>query len=147
MISKCHRRYLEGALLTFFVRFVTKIKSNLEGVILNGSEESRYVGNCNLSFTCVEGESLLMAMRDVAVSSGSACTSASLEPSYVLRAIGVDEELAHTSIRFGIGKFTTEEEIDFVANAVIEAVNKLRSLSPLWEMRNNAEGKAKMVWT
>lgn len=128
-------------------RFISKIKSNLEEVILNGSEEHRYAGNCNLSFTCVEGESLLMAMRDVAVSSGSACTSASLEPSYVLRAIGVDEELAHTSIRFGIGKYTTEEEVDFVANAVIEAVKKLRSLSPLWEMRNSADGKAKMVWT
>lgn len=126
---------------------------SLEDVKLNGSEGARYPGNCNLSFACVEGESLLMAVRDVAVSSGSACTSASLEPSYVLRAIGVDEELAHTSIRFGLGRFTTEEEVDFVAKAVIEAVKKLRDLSPLWELHEkekanpgSTEGN-KFVWT
>eukprot|EP01054_Gregarina_sp_Poly1_P000123 Gregarina_sp_Poly_1__122@NODE_1028_length_5298_cov_171_207608_g497_i1_p2_GENE_NODE_1028_length_5298_cov_171_207608_g497_i1NODE_1028_length_5298_cov_171_207608_g497_i1_p2_ORF_typecomplete_len490_score65_24Aminotran_5/PF00266_19/2_7e107Pyridoxal_deC/PF00282_19/2e17Beta_elim_lyase/PF01212_21/1_7e12DegT_DnrJ_EryC1/PF01041_17/7_2e10Cys_Met_Meta_PP/PF01053_20/2_2e07OKR_DC_1/PF01276_20/4_1e06OKR_DC_1/PF01276_20/5e02SelA/PF03841_13/5_7e06Aminotran_3/PF00202_21/0_0073SepSecS/PF05889_13/0_013S6PP_C/PF0847 len=128
-------------------RFVQSITSRLEGVALNGSPEHRFEGNCNLSFACVEGESLLMAMKNVAVSSGSACTSASLEPSYVLRAIGVNEELAHTSIRFGLGRFTTESEVDFVADAVVEAVNKLRSLSPLWEAHQEGNDKVKMVWT
>lgn len=127
-------------------RFIKNVTNRIEGVTLNGSAESRWYGNCNLSFDCVEGESLLMAMRDVAVSSGSACTSASLEPSYVLRAIGVDEELAHTSIRFGIGRFTTEEEVDFVAKALAEAVEKLRSLSPLWDMKKSGD-KSEMVWT
>eukprot|EP01055_Gregarina_sp_Pseudo9_P000669 Gregarina_sp_Pseudo_9__668@NODE_1424_length_1613_cov_42_560356_g1322_i0_p1_GENE_NODE_1424_length_1613_cov_42_560356_g1322_i0NODE_1424_length_1613_cov_42_560356_g1322_i0_p1_ORF_typecomplete_len501_score135_34Aminotran_5/PF00266_19/1_2e109Pyridoxal_deC/PF00282_19/1_7e18Beta_elim_lyase/PF01212_21/1_1e12DegT_DnrJ_EryC1/PF01041_17/2_2e10Aminotran_1_2/PF00155_21/2_6e10OKR_DC_1/PF01276_20/1e07OKR_DC_1/PF01276_20/5e02Cys_Met_Meta_PP/PF01053_20/2_3e07SelA/PF03841_13/1_3e05Aminotran_3/PF00202_21/0_00045Am len=128
-------------------RFIDSITSRLEGVELNGSACSRLESNCNLSFACVEGESLLMAMKNVAVSSGSACTSASLEPSYVLRALGVDEELAHTSIRFGLGRFTTEEEVDFVADAVVEAVNKLRSLSPLWDSYRDGNQKLKMVWT
>eukprot|EP01057_Protomagalhaensia_wolfi_P001750 Protomagalhaensia_wolfi_Nauph_80__1749@NODE_208_length_3177_cov_155_269917_g156_i0_p1_GENE_NODE_208_length_3177_cov_155_269917_g156_i0NODE_208_length_3177_cov_155_269917_g156_i0_p1_ORF_typecomplete_len478_score80_81Aminotran_5/PF00266_19/6_8e111Pyridoxal_deC/PF00282_19/1e17Beta_elim_lyase/PF01212_21/1_7e12DegT_DnrJ_EryC1/PF01041_17/2e10Cys_Met_Meta_PP/PF01053_20/8_4e09Aminotran_1_2/PF00155_21/1_3e08OKR_DC_1/PF01276_20/3_6e07OKR_DC_1/PF01276_20/7_5e02SelA/PF03841_13/2_3e06GDCP/PF02347_16/0_00071S len=127
-------------------RFIESITSRLEGVELNGSPTDRLESNCNLSFACVEGESLLMAMKNVAVSSGSACTSASLEPSYVLRAIGVDEELAHTSLRFGLGRFTTEEEVDFVADAVVEAVNKLRSLSPLWDAFKDGSNM-KMVWT
>lgn len=92
------------------------------------------MGNINVSFAYVEGESLLMAIKQIAVSSGSACTSASLEPSYVLRALGVQEDLAHTSIRIGIGRFTTEEEIEYVADTLIKAVNRLRDLSPLWEM-------------
>lgn len=93
----------------------------------------------NLSFAYVEGESLLMALKDIALSSGSACTSASLEPSYVLRALGADDEMAHSSIRFGIGRFTTEEEIDFVINKVSQHVQKLRDMSPLWEMASSNE--------
>lgn len=115
-------------------RFKSKVFGSLTHVQLNGSETQRYYGNLNLSFAGVEGESLLMAMKDVAISSGSACTSASLEPSYVLRALGVDEELAHTSMRFGFGRFTTEEEADYAADKLITAVNKLREMSPLWEM-------------
>merc|ERR1712114_7296 len=95
---------------------------------------SSYPGCVNLSFHCVEGESLLMALKDIAVSSGSACTSASLEPSYVLRAIGADEDLAHSSIRFGIGRFTTDEEVDYTAERAIKEVKRLREMSPLWEM-------------
>merc|ERR1712032_403638 len=110
------------------------ITDQIPDVILNGDPKKRYIGNLNLSFAYVEGESLLMALKDIAVSSGSACTSASLEPSYVLRAIGVDEELAHTSIRFGLGRFTTEEEVDIAAENVIKHVTKLREMSPLWEM-------------
>ena len=112
------------------------ILSQLEHVTINGDapEGSHYPGNMNLSFNYVEGESLLMGLKDVAVSSGSACTSASLEPSYVLRAIGVDEEAAHTSIRFGIGRFTTDDEVDTTIEHVVKHVNKLREMSPLWEM-------------
>lgn len=94
------------------------------------------MGNLNISFSCVEGESLIMAVKDVAVSSGSACTSASLEPSYVLRAIGVEEDMAHTSLRIGFGRFTTEEEVDYMADLLIREVTRLRELSPLWEMIN-----------
>lgn len=101
---------------------------------LNGHRKLRIPGNINISFACIEGESMIGAIKDIAVSSGSACTSASLEPSYVLRALGVDEELAHTSIRFGIGRFTTEAEVDYAIASVKKAVNKLRDLSPLWEM-------------
>jgi cysteine desulfurase len=111
-----------------------RLDRELEAVYLNGSFEHRLPGNLNVSFAYVEGESLLMGLKDVAVSSGSACTSASLEPSYVLRALGVGEDLAHTSIRFGIGRFNTEEEVDYVADLVIENVNRLREMSPLYEM-------------
>jgi len=111
-----------------------RITSKLSHVYLNGDAEHRYPGNLNLSFAHVEGESLLMGLKDVAVSSGSACTSASLEPSYVLRALGVDEELAHTSIRFGIGRFTTEAEVLRAADLTVEQVTRLREMSPLWEM-------------
>lgn len=107
---------------------------SIEETVLNGSASHRYAGCVNISFAYVEGESLLMALRDVALSSGSACTSASLEPSYVLHALGKDDALAHSSIRFGIGRFTTEEEIDYVTKAIKERVNFLRELSPLWEM-------------
>ncbi len=110
------------------------IQDNLEEVNLNGSPEHRLPGNLNLSFAFVEGEAMMMAIKDVAVSSGSACTSASLEPSYVLKAMGVGDELAHSSIRFGIGRFTTEEEVDYVAKLVVEKVRKLREMSPLYEM-------------
>lgn len=115
-------------------RLLNGIKSKLEGVVVNGSEERRYSGNLNLSFAYVEGESLLMGLKEVAVSSGSACTSASLEPSYVLRALGVEEDMAHTSIRYGIGRFTTEEEIDRAVELTVHQVEKLRELSPLYEM-------------
>ena len=108
--------------------------SDMEEVYLNGDMDHRIAGNLNVSFNFVEGESLIMALKDMAVSSGSACTSSSLEPSYVLRAIGRNDELAHSSIRFTIGRFTTVEEIDYVASLLREKVNKLRELSPLWDM-------------
>ncbi|MCB1859953.1 MAG: IscS subfamily cysteine desulfurase [Gammaproteobacteria bacterium] len=107
---------------------------DMEEVHLNGDLERRVAGNLNVSFAFVEGESLIMALKDIAVSSGSACTSASLEPSYVLRAIGREDELAHSSIRFTIGRFSTEEEVDFVIDLVRKQVNRLRELSPLWDM-------------
>lgn len=110
------------------------IREQLEEVILNGDEHSRYEGNLNLSIAFVEGESLIMGLKNVCVSSGSACTSASLEPSYVLRGIGVSEDLAHTSIRFGIGRFTTEEEIDFTIKETVHHVSRLRDMSPLYDL-------------
>ncbi|ETW10308.1 cysteine desulfurase, mitochondrial [Aphanomyces invadans] len=116
-------------------------------VILNGDKEQRYWGNVNLSFAYVEGESLLMALKDIAVSSGSACTSASLEPSYVLRAIGVGEDLAHTSIRFGLGRFTTEEEVDFAIALCVKHVGRLREMSPLWEMVQEGIDPSTIQWT
>ncbi|XP_038208479.1 cysteine desulfurase, mitochondrial [Zerene cesonia] len=115
-------------------RFLDKINSKLTHVIRNGDEEQSYPGCINLSFAYVEGESLLMALKDIALSSGSACTSASLEPSYVLRAIGADEDLAHSSIRFGLGRFTTTDEVDYTAEKTIRHVERLREMSPLWEM-------------
>ncbi len=115
-------------------KLYNKLIENIPDIYLNGDFDQRYPGNLNISFAYVEGESLIMAVKDIAVSSGSACTSASLEPSYVLRALGVDEELAHTSLRLGIGRFTTEEEVEFAADTIISAVEKLRHLSPLWEM-------------
>lgn len=108
--------------------------SALDQVVLNGHPEHRLPGNLNVSFAFVEGEGLMMAIKDVAVSSGSACTSASLEPSYVLRSMGLDEDMAHSSIRFGLGRFNTEEEVDYVGNLVVSKVQKLRDMSPLWEM-------------
>eukprot|EP00403_Amphidinium_massartii_P014636 CAMPEP_0178411130 /NCGR_PEP_ID=MMETSP0689_2-20121128/21337_1 /TAXON_ID=160604 /ORGANISM="Amphidinium massartii, Strain CS-259" /LENGTH=451 /DNA_ID=CAMNT_0020032329 /DNA_START=46 /DNA_END=1401 /DNA_ORIENTATION=- len=127
------------------------IASVLPKVELNGHPEHRYHGNVNLSFACVEGESLLMSLAsETAVSSGSACTSASLEPSYVLRAIGVDEELAHTSLRFGIGRFTTQEEVDSLVGTVISEVTRLREMSPLWEMALEEEEtgvRAQVTWS
>jgi cysteine desulfurase len=108
--------------------------SQLPESFLNGHPTERLPGNANISFAYVEGEGLMMGIKDVAVSSGSACTSASLEPSYVLRALGVGDELAHSSIRFGIGRFTTEQEVDFVVDLVVREVNRLREMSPLYEM-------------
>merc|ERR1719410_3327801 len=110
------------------------ITSQLEEVVLNGDADARYPGNLNISFAFVEGESLLMGLKNVAVSSGSACTSASLEPSYVLRAIGVGEDLAHTSIRYGIGRFTTDEEIEFTIKETAHHVKRLRDMSPLYDL-------------
>ena len=115
-------------------RLRTTFEQNLDEVFINGDLKRRVPGNLNMSFAYVEGESLLMGIDNIAVSSGSACTSASLEPSYVLKALGIGEDLAHTSIRFGIGRFNTEEEIDYVAERVTETVRRLRDLSPLYEM-------------
>ncbi|XP_078508348.1 cysteine desulfurase isoform X1 [Lissotriton helveticus] len=128
-------------------RLIQKIMSGLPDVVLNGDPEDRYAGCINLSFAYVEGESLLMALKDVALSSGSACTSASLEPSYVLRAIGTDEDLAHSSIRFGIGRFTTEEEIDYTVEKCINEVKRLREMSPLWEMVQDGIDLKSIKWT
>merc|ERR1711972_886560 len=128
----------------------TSITEQLPSIVLNGSADKRYFGNVNLSFAGVEGESLLMSLaKSTAVSSGSACTSASLEPSYVLRAIGVDEELAHTSLRFGLGRFTTDAEVDKTVDDVVREVERLRNMSPLWELHmEGAEGghKGKVTW-
>ncbi|MGD2111776.1 MAG: IscS subfamily cysteine desulfurase [Gammaproteobacteria bacterium] len=120
--------------------------SDMEEVYLNGDLEHRIPGNLNVSFNFVEGESLIMALSDMAVSSGSACTSASLEPSYVLRALGRNDELAHSSIRFTIGRYTTAEEIDYIVNRIHEKVNKLRDLSPLWEMYKDGVDLESVQW-
>ncbi|KAL9974503.1 hypothetical protein ACROYT_G011544 [Oculina patagonica] len=128
-------------------RLVNTITANLTHVIRNGDPEHSYPGCVNLSFAFVEGESLLMALKDVALSSGSACTSASLEPSYVLRAIGADEDLAHSSIRFGIGRFTTEEEIDYTVERTIKHVKRLREMSPLWEMVQEGVDLKTIKWS
>jgi cysteine desulfurase len=112
------------------------IVNGLDGTSINGSMDHRLPNSLNVSFAGVEGDALMMGINDVAVSSGSACTSATLEPSYVLRALGVPEELAHSSIRFGLGRFNTEEEIDYAAARVIETVKRLRELSPLYEAAN-----------
>jgi cysteine desulfurase len=128
-------------------RLYRGITSKLPEVYVNGTMEHRLPGNLNISFAFVEGESLLMALKDVAVSSGSACTSASLEPSYVLRALGAGDDLAHSSIRFGIGRFNTEEQIDFVIDIVVKAVDRLRTLSPLWEMHQEGIDINSIQWT
>jgi cysteine desulfurase len=122
------------------------IFEKLEDVTLNGHPTERLPGNLNLSFAYVEGESLLMGISDVAVSSGSACTSATLEPSYVIRALGVSEELAHSSIRFGLGRFNTEEEVDFVTDRVTREVNRLREMSPLYEMAKEGIDLKSVNW-
>ena len=126
-------------------RFYRQVEG-MEELYLNGSATARIPHNLNLSFNYVEGESLIMALKDLAVSSGSACTSASLEPSYVLRALGRNDELAHSSIRFTFGRFTTEEEVDYAAAKVLEAVSKLRELSPLWDMFKEGVDISKVEW-
>ena len=123
------------------------IQERLDHVTVNGSLEHRLPGNLNISFAYVEGEALMMAVKDVAVSSGSACTSASLEPSYVLKAMGVGDELAHSSIRFGLGRFTTEEEVDYVVDLFAAKVKKLREMSPLYEMVKEGVDLAEVEWT
>jgi cysteine desulfurase len=127
-------------------RLRTTLERELDEVYINGDLEKRLPGNLNMSFAYVEGESLLMGIHDIAVSSGSACTSASLEPSYVLKALGVGEDLAHTSIRFGIGRFNTDAEVDYVANRVIETVRRLRDLSPLYEMAKEGIDLKSVHW-
>ncbi len=127
-------------------RFTHAILDNVPDVYLNGHREKRWLGNINLSFAYIEGESMIMAIKDLAVSSGSACTSASLEPSYVLRALGVSEELAHTSIRFGIGRFTTDAEVDAAIHIVSGSIDHLRELSPLWEMAQEGIDISAIKW-
>ena len=128
-------------------RLKERLFAELDEIYINGSMSSRLPNNLNVSFAYVEGESLLMGIHDVAVSSGSACTSATLEPSYVLRALGVGEDLAHTSIRFGLGRFNTQEEVDYVAGRVIEVVGKLRELSPLYEMAKEGVDLKQVRWS
>lgn len=128
-------------------RLWDKLRANLDELHLNGSWEHRLPHNLNVSFAFCEGEAMMMAIKDLAVSSGSACTSASLEPSYVLRALGVDVELAHTSIRFGIGRFNTEEEIDFAVDLITEKVRWLREMSPLYEMVKEGIDLKSVSWT
>jgi cysteine desulfurase len=128
-------------------RLENGIKERIPEVVQNGDPENRYIGCLNYSFAYVEGESLLMALKNIAVSSGSACTSASLEPSYVLRALGVDDELAHSSLRFGIGRFSTEEEVDFVLDLLETHVERLREMSPLWEMVQEGIDLKEIQWS
>jgi cysteine desulfurase len=124
-----------------------RLLNSLDEVYINGTLEHRLPNNLNISFAYVEGESLLMGINEIAVSSGSACTSATLEPSYVLKALGAGDDLAHSSIRFGLGRFNTEEEVDYVAGKVIEVVKKLRELSPLYEMFKEGIDLTKVQWT
>jgi len=127
-------------------RLKDAIMGQLDEVYINGSVEHRLPGNLNISFAYVEGESLLMGINDIAVSSGSACTSATLEPSYVLKALGAGDDLAHSSIRFGLGRFNTEAEVDYVAERVVDTVKRLRELSPLYEMAKEGIDLAKVQW-
>lgn len=131
----------------FWSSMYTGLTKALPEVYLNGHPTERFFGNLNLSFAYVEGESLMGALKDLALSSGSACTSASLEPSYVLRALGVTEELAHTSLRIGFGRFTTQKEVDTATKKIIQAVERLRELSPLWEMAQEGIDISKIEWT
>lgn len=121
--------------------------NNNSHIYLNGDKEKRWIGNINLSFAGIEGESMIMAIKDLAVSSGSACTSSSLEPSYVLHSLGVEDELAHTSIRFGIGRFTTEEEVDYAIKILNDKIDKLRALSPLWDMMQEGIDLKSIKWS
>jgi len=127
-------------------RLLKGVQAKLPEIYVNGDLEHRVPGNLNISFAFVEGEGLMMGVKDLAVSSGSACTSASLEPSYVLRALGLDAEMAHTSLRLGIGRFTTEQEIDYAIDHIVEAVSRLRELSPLWEMHQEGIDIKSIVW-
>jgi cysteine desulfurase len=127
-------------------RLRDNIMGRLDEVYINGSTEHRLPGNLNISFAYVEGESLLMGIIDISVSSGSACTSATLEPSYVLKALGTGDDLAHSSIRFGIGRFNTEAEVDYVADRVVETVERLRELSPLYEMAKEGIDLKTVKW-
>jgi cysteine desulfurase len=144
-----HKEMAEEAKRLMFLRDKLKdtLTTELDEVYINGSWEHRLPHNLNISFNYVEGESLLMGINDIAVSSGSACTSATLEPSYVLKALGAGDDLAHSSIRFGLGRFNTEEEVDYVAAKVIDVVRKLRELSPLYEMAKEGIDLSKVSWT
>jgi cysteine desulfurase len=136
-----------GRLIVLRERLHAGITGALEDVYLNGHATQRLPHNLNVSFAYVEGESLLMGLKEIALSSGSACTSASLEPSYVLKALGVGSELAHSSIRFGLGRFNTEEEVDYVIRRVVETVNRLREMSPLYEMAKAGVDLKSVQWT
>ncbi|KAJ0097453.1 hypothetical protein Patl1_28137 [Pistacia atlantica] len=145
-IARKEMDYDHKRITTLQDRLLNGIREKIHGVVINGSMERRYAGNLNLSFAYVEGESLLMGLKEVAVSSGSACTSASLEPSYVLRALGVEEDMAHTSIRFGIGRFTTEAEVDRAVDLTVKQVEKLREMSRLYEMVKEGIDKKQIQW-
>jgi cysteine desulfurase len=144
-IAKLEMANEEARILALRNRLWDGLK-NIEEVYINGDLERRVPGNLNVSFAYVEGESLIMALKDLAVSSGSACTSASLEPSYVLRALGLSDELAHSSIRFSIGRFTTEEEIDYTVKLLNESISRLREMSPLWDMFKDGVDLSKVEW-
>ncbi|KAJ3114402.1 cysteine desulfurase [Physocladia obscura] len=146
-VAKAEMAYDHARISQLSARLVGGITARLSHVIRNGDPVQTYPGCVNLSFAYVEGESLLMALKDIALSSGSACTSASLEPSYVLRAIGADDETAHSSIRFGIGRFTTVDEIDFVIDRVVDRVTRLREMSPLWEMVQEGIDLKSIEWS
>lgn len=145
----CHDELAQEAARASFLRDKLKdvLMAELDETYINGTMEHRLPQNLNISFAYVEGESLLMGINDIAVSSGSACTSATLEPSYVLKALGAGDDLAHSSIRFGIGRFTTEEEVDYTAAKVIDVVRKLRELSPLYEMVKEGVDLSKVEWS
>jgi cysteine desulfurase len=145
-IAKAEMASENARLLRLRDRFMKTVNDKLPEVFLNGDLEHRLPGNLNLSFAYVEGEGLMMGIKDLSVSSGSACTSASLEPSYVLRALGVEEELAHTSLRIGFGRFTTEAEVDYAAERIVQAVSKLRAMSPLWEMAQEGIDIKSIQW-
>lgn len=147
--EKCARVWEEesGRVKRLREKMWNGFQKELDEIYLNGHPVHRLPNNLNVSFAFVEGESMMMAIKNVAVSSGSACTSASLEPSYVLRALGVGEELAHTSIRLGLGRFTTEQEVDFVTDEVVRAVKRLRDLSPLYEMHKEGIDLKSVQWT
>ena len=145
-LARAERDAEAARILALRERLRAGLLTGLDLVTVNGSLEHRLPGNLNVSFAYVEGEALMMAIKDVAVSSGSACTSASLEPSYVLRAMGVTDDLAHSSIRFGLGRFTTAEEIDWVIRLVVEKVRKLRDMSPLYEMVKDGVDLARIEW-
>ena len=144
----CQEEMLEEGLRLSNMRdkFKSTLMESLDEVFVNGHETLRIPGNLNISFPYVEGESLIMGLKDVAVSSGSACTSSSLEPSYVLKAMGRGDELAHSSIRYGLGRFTTQEEVDFVAEKTVEVVNRMREMSPLYEMVKEGVDLSKVEW-
>jgi cysteine desulfurase len=144
----CHAEMEQEAARTLALRERLRegIFSRLDEVYVNGSLQHRLPGNMNISFNYVEGESLLMGLKDVALSSGSACTSASLEPSYVLRALGVGDELAHSSLRFGIGRFNTPEEIDWVIDQTVMTVERLREMSPLYELAKEGVDLKTVQW-
>jgi len=127
-------------------RLFDGLKARLPDIYLNGDLGQRIPGNLNISFAYVEGEGLMMGIKELAVSSGSACTSASLEPSYVLRALGVEEELAHTSLRLGLGRFSTEQDVDYAIEHIVQAVNRLRAMSPLWEMAQEGIDIKSIEW-
>ena len=145
-LARLERDAEAARILSLRERLRKGIGAGLDLVTVNGSLEHRLPGNLNLSFAYVEGEALMMAVKDVAVSSGSACTSASLEPSYVLKAMGISDDLAHSSIRFGLGRFTTEEEVDYAIRLFVEKVKTLRDMSPLYEMVKDGVDLAKVEW-
>jgi cysteine desulfurase len=145
-LARAEREAEAARVLALREKLRAGIEKELDLVTLNGSLSHRVPGNLNVSFAYVEGEALMMAVKDVAVSSGSACTSASLEPSYVLRAMGVSEDLAHSSIRFGLGRFSTEEEVEYVVRLVAEKVKKLREMSPLYEMVKEGVDLSQIEW-